>query len=194
MQNTQSTDLQGEARTRVLTHWCQLLQQLHPKNLPANQLYSLSSLPPGSPHAGRSDNDWQQLHVARVEPATPKLAVSVPAHALSRPHQPAASAASDITTKSHSSDRNATGSGAEFWTNQVLYIGQLQEHEEQELLTFRELFLQSYALENIIVGMSMYTALAETYPVSCPQFLASVSVTLLHVSTCVFHCSFEVLR
>jgi len=36
--------------------------------------------------------------------------------------------------------------------NQVLYLDHESPDNERDLLTFRELFLHSYALENIIVG------------------------------------------
>lgn len=155
-------DLQGEGRVRTLRHWCQLLQQLHPDNLPADHHYTLSTLPPGSPQPGRShDNEWQQLHVAKLDMAASKLAVSVPAHALSRPQQPAHAVApsAESPPQSQHADKAATGSAAEFWLNQVLYVGQLADDQEQELLTFRELFLHSYALENIIVGVPLPASL-----------------------------------
>ena len=152
------TDLQGEGRVQTLKHWCQLLQQLHPDNLPAHHHYTLSTLPPGSPQPGRShDSEWQQLHVAKLDTAASKLAVSVPTHALSRPQQPACavSPSAESPPQSQHADKAATGSAAEFWLNQVLYVGQLADDQEQELLTFRELFLHSYALENIIVGVPL---------------------------------------
>lgn len=46
------------------------------------------------------------------------------------------------------------GSEQDFWASQVLYLDQECPDTEKELLTFRELFLHSYALENIIVGGS----------------------------------------
>ena len=81
--------------------------------------------------------------------------MSVPTHALSSPQQPAyqASPALDTAACSESSDTALAGNAAEFWANQVVYVGQLSDGQEQELLTFRELFLHSYALEDIIVGM-----------------------------------------
>ena len=145
-----------------MKHWCQLLQQLHPDNLPAHHHYTLSTLPPGSPQPGRShDNEWQQLHVAKLDTAASKLAVSMPTHALSRPQQPAHAVlpSAESPPQSQHADKAATGSAAEFWLNQVLYVGQLADDQEQELLTFRELFLHSYALENIIVGVPLPASL-----------------------------------
>ena len=74
---------------RTLKHWCQLLTQLHPDHLPVHQHYTVSTLPPGSPQLGSADSEWQQLSVARLDTAPTKLPVTVPTHALSRPHQTA---------------------------------------------------------------------------------------------------------
>ncbi len=46
----------------------------------------------------------------------------------------------------------ARGPELDFWANQVLYLDQGSPDTQRELMTFRELFLHSYALENIIVG------------------------------------------
>ena len=47
----------------------------------------------------------------------------------------------------------AKGPELEFWANQVLYVDQESADKDKDLYTFRELFLCSYALENIIVGV-----------------------------------------
>lgn len=171
------TDLQGEARVRTLTYWCQLLTQLHPDNLPADQYCTLNAVPPGSPQPNRSDNDWQQLHVAKTEPTANKLAIPVPTYALSRPQQSAqqVSPTSDSAACSQSSAKALTGSTAEFWANQVLYVGHLSDGQEQELLTFRELFLHSYALEDVIVGMHNMQACKTSTCVHSGHFKLTVS-------------------
>ncbi len=60
----------------------------------------------------------------------------------------------------------------------MLYLDQESPDNERDLLTFRELFLHSYALENIIVGG--YKAFCTRHSVK-----AVFTMGLLHMFVCV---------
>ena len=147
--------LQGEARVQTLQKWCTLLRELHPSHLPLLQPYTLSALHPNSPHRASCDNDWQQLQFAS-EPPDPNAA-HTPASMRHSHHQkagPGSSSSGSAPIGAGQQGHAAKGSELEFWANQVLYLEQESPDTKKELLTFRELFLHSYALENIIVGGS----------------------------------------
>lgn len=181
---------------RTLKHWCHLLIQLHPDHLPVHQHYTLSSLPPGSPQLGSADSEWQQLSVAKLDTAPTKLPVTVPTHALSRPQQ-AKPASSDSSVHTHSHERGQAGVEEDFWANQILYVGQEPGQQQHDVLTFRELFLHSYALENIIVGRpaavtsQLYWAPRKMYYSAHSKCIAHSAGTLL--ALCASQISYLVL-
>ena len=135
---------------RTLQRWCIILRELHPSNLPLLHCYTLNALSPGSPqHSSSCDSDWQQLQFAGPDaaPARPASGGSNQAgvlHSKSQHGSPINSGLSGGTA--------ARGPELEFWANQVLYLDQESSDTEKDLMTFRELLLHSYALENIIVG------------------------------------------
>lgn len=96
-----------------------------------------------------------------------KLAVSVPVHTLSHPQHPAALLPPDSNADARHAPSNETHTAPEDWVSQVWYIGHLPGLPGQQALTFRELFLHSYALENIIVGMSTCIWVARCTEVPC---------------------------
>ncbi len=149
------TGLGGEARVRTLQRWCAALHELHPRNLPLLHCYTLHALSPSSPHRSSCDSDWQQLHFSGPEAAAPNAGlasaneISTPPVRPQKGSPPAASAPSGVGFRP---GPVATGPELDFWANQVLYLDHESPDNERDLLTFRELFLHSYALENIIVG------------------------------------------
>lgn len=148
--------LRGEARVRTLQKWCTLLQELHPSNLPLLHCYTVNTLRPSSPHRGSCDRDWQQLQLAPPDPPDPNSGCS-PGSVPSSQHQkpaPGSSPNSSVSAGTTQYGHGPKGSELDFWANQVLYLDQECPDNEKELFTFRELFLHSYALENIIVGGS----------------------------------------
>lgn len=147
--------LQGKARVQTLQRWCALLSELHPSNLPLLNGYTLSALHPSSPHRNSCDSDWQQLQFApeAPNPTSNHTAASMRTSQRQKAGQgtpPNSSAVTEAPLHGHA----AKGLDSDFWANQVLYLDQESPDTEKELLTFRELFLHSYALENIIVGGS----------------------------------------
>ena len=153
------TGLKGEARLRILQRWCTLLRELQPSNLPLLHCYTLNALSPGSPQLSSSDSDWQQLQFSGPEGTAPTpgaAGASPKAAKISTAHRGASLDASVLSSGAHAGPA-AKGPELDFWANQVLYLDQESTGKEKELLTFREMFLQSYALENIIVGESNYS-------------------------------------
>ena len=149
--------LRGEARVQTLQKWCTLLQELHPSNLPPLHCYTVNALCPSSPHRGSCDSDWQQLQLAPPEPPDPNWghnAASMPSSQQQKPAQGSSPSSSVVLAGASQHGQVAKGSELDFWANQVLYWDQESPATEKELLTFRELFLHSYALQNIIVGES----------------------------------------
>ena len=142
---------------RTLQKWCTLLQELHPSTLPLLQCYTVNALHPSSSHRSSCDNDWQQLQLAPPDSPDPTLSHSA-AHMHSSQHQKPGQGSSpgSSTLQAGASQQGHMTKAPEldFWANQVLYLDQDSPDAEKELLTFRELFLHSYALENIIVGGS----------------------------------------
>ncbi|KAL3152273.1 hypothetical protein ABBQ32_001347 [Trebouxia sp. C0010 RCD-2024] len=149
-----ASGLRGEARVRTLQKWCSLLQELHPSNLPLLHCYTVNTLRPSSPRHASCDSDWQQLQLAPPDPPDPNWshsAASVPSSHHQKPGQ-GSSPRGSVSAGAAQHGHTAKGSEQDFWATQVLYLDQESPDTEKELLTFRELFLHSYALENIIVG------------------------------------------
>ena len=143
---------------RTLQKWCTLLQELHPRNLPLLHCYTVNALHPSSPHRGSCDSDWQQLQLAPPDPANSNechSAASMPSSQHQKPGQGSSTSSSTVQAGANQHGHVAKGPALDFWANQVLYLDQESPGAERELLTFRELFLHSYALENIIVGGSL---------------------------------------
>ena len=138
---------------RTLQRWCAVLHELHPSNLPLLHCYTLHALSPSSPHHSSCDSDWQQLHFLGPEAAAPNARLAN-ANEISpvRPQKGSPPAASAPSGGGSRPGPVARGPELDFWANQVLYLDQESPDNERDLLTFRELFLHSYALENIIVG------------------------------------------
>lgn len=150
--------LRGEARVQTLQKWCALLQELHPNNLPLLHCYTVYASHPSSPHHSSCDSEWQQLQLpAPPEPPDPDLGYSaapMPSSQHQKPVPGSSPSTSTVQAGVSQQGHGAKGSELDFWANQVLYLDQEAPDTEKELLTFRELFLRSYALENIIVGGS----------------------------------------
>lgn len=148
-----ASGLGGEVRVRTLQRWCAVLHELHPSSLPLLHCYTLHALSPSSPHRSSCDSDWQQLHFLGPDAAAPNAGLAsaneTPPVRPQKGSPPAASAPSGGGSRS---GPVARGPELDFWANQVLYLDQESPDNERNLLTFRELFLHSYALENIIVG------------------------------------------
>lgn len=141
----------------ILQKWCTLLQELHPSNLPLLHCYTVNALNPSSPHRGSCDSDWQQLQLAPPDPPDPKLGhspVNTPCSQHQKSGQRSSPSSSTVQDGASQHGHVAKGPELDFWANQVLYLDQESPDAEKELLTFRELFLHSHALENIIVGGS----------------------------------------
>ncbi len=173
------TGLGGGARVRTLQRWCAVLHELHPSNLPLLHCYTLHALSPSSPHHSSCDSDWQQLHFSGPEAAAPNAGLaSANETPPVRPQKGSSPAASAPSGGGSRPGPVARGPELDFWANQVLYLDQESPDNERDLLTFRELFLHSYALENIIVGG--YKALCTKHSVK-----ALFTVELLHVCVCI---------
>lgn len=149
-----ASGLRGEARVRTLQKWCTLLQELHPSNLPLLHCYTVNALRPSSPRHASCDSDWQQLQLAPPDPPDPNLGHNAASLPLSQHQKPGhgSSPRSSVSVGAAQHSHTPKGSEQDFWASQVLYLDQECPDTEKELLTFRELFLHSYALENIIVG------------------------------------------
>ena len=143
--------MHGEARLRTLQRWCSLLEELQPSKLPLLHGHTLHALSPVSPLRSSFDGDWQQLQVTM--PAA-SLAAGASHSKPSMQSMPQADAASGEASPGSAPKAGLVAKGPEmdFWANQVLYVDQQSVDKEKGLFTFRELFLRSYALENIIVG------------------------------------------
>ena len=109
---------------------------------------------PNSPHHSSFDSEWQQLQIPRSDTASASR-VSESPHQKPSTHSRLQNQAvsQDAAGSNRAGVSAAKGPEFEFWANQVLYVDQESGDKDKDLYTFRELFLRSYALENIIVGV-----------------------------------------
>ena len=146
-------EARGEARSSLLATWCSLIHpppccHAHPLgslHAPAVDSFTLAG---GQPTASKTDPDWQQL-----------------------PHPPTAHTSSEgaLNGSSHQSKAATPGGGVSL-SRSCTGIGEPMfldlEAQPHQALTFREVFLRSRALENLIAGESVdyAPALANHHP------------------------------